>query len=470
MSTTASMNEPCSRKSPSDPITRVLVVDDDPDLLRLLDLRLCSVGYSVGTASSAEQALAYLASERFSLLITDLRMTGMDGLGLLRAAKRLYPTLPVILLTAHGTIPDAVQATRQGAFGFVTKPFDPKELLEQVDSALALSGSGSGSGADESEPTPAWRRDLVTCSPLMEDLLDQVGMVADGTARVLVSGQSGTGKEMVARAIHQASGRRSKPFFAVNCGAIPEDLLESELFGHRKGAFTGAHTDHQGLFQAADGGTLLLDEIGDMPLTLQVKLLRVLEQNEVRPVGAVRPVAVDVRIVSATHRDLGSAIQDRTFREDLYYRLNVISLTIPPLRERREDIPLLVEHFLESIARRHGARQRVFAPEGIELLARAPWPGNVRQLYNVVEQTVAFSTGEVIPVSLVQRALGAQEDGIPPLAVAREGFERDYLIRLLKVTNGNVASAARMAQRNRTEFYRLLERHKLKSATFRKHS
>ena len=444
----------------------ILVADDDADLLRLLGLRLESAGYRVSRAASAEQALSFLAVDRFGLLITDLRMGGMDGLALLRQVKRSSPTLPVILLTAHGTIPDAVEATRQGAFGFVTKPFEPKDLLEQVARALGLEGEG-GPGQTHAD-NDAWRRHVVTHSPLMHELLDQVRLVAESGVSVLVHGESGTGKEVIAQAIHDASGRVDEVFLAVNCGAIPEDLLESELFGHRKGAFTGAHREHKGLFQSAHGGTLLLDEIGDMPLPLQVKLLRVLEQGEVKPVGASGPVAVDVRIISATHQDLEAAIKRGTFREDLFYRLNVVSLTVPPLRERREDVPLLTDHFLKRVAQRSGRPPGVYAPESMEYLVHAPWPGNVRQLYNVVEQTVALSAGEVIPLPLVERAVGAAIEGIPSFAEAREGFEREYLVRLLKVSNGNVANAARMAKRNRTEFYRLLQRHSLTPSMFKR--
>jgi len=450
----------------TDASPHILVADDDADLLRLLGLRLESAGYRVSRAASAEEALSFLAAERFGLLITDLRMDGMDGLALLRQVKRDSPTLPVIVLTAHGTIPDAVEATRRGAFGFVTKPFEPKELLEQVARALGLEGEGGPRQVHAGKD--AWRRSVITRSPLMQDLMDQVRLVAESDVSVLVHGESGTGKEVIAQAIHDASPRVDEAFLAVNCGAIPEDLLESELFGHRRGAFTGAVRDHKGLFQSADGGTLLLDEIGDMPLPLQVKLLRVLEQNEVKPVGASAPIAVDVRILSATHQDLEAAIHAGSFREDLFYRLNVVSLTIPPLRERREDVPLLVDHFLKRVSQRTGRPLGVFAPEGMEYLVHAPWPGNVRQLYNVVEQTVALSAGEVIPLPLVERAVGAAIDEIPSFAEAREGFERDYLVRLLKISNGNVANAARMAKRNRTEFYRLLQRHNLTASMFKR--
>jgi two-component system, NtrC family, response regulator GlrR len=289
----------------------ILLVDDDPDLLKLISLRLTSAGYRVRTADSGETALATIAVERPSTVITDLRMPGIDGLQLFEAVHRQHPALPVIILTAHGTIPDAVNATQRGVFGYLTKPFDSQDLLQKVAAALEASGGeavGSGTAAGE------WRASIITRSPRMEDLLRQAKLVADSDASVLIFGESGTGKELLARGIHQASRRSAKAFVAVNCGAIPADLLESELFGHARGAFTGAIQAHKGLFQAADGGTLFLDEIGDMPLPLQVKLLRVLQEAEVRPVGSTQAIPVDVRVISATHRDLDSQRELGLFR------------------------------------------------------------------------------------------------------------------------------------------------------------
>ena len=312
-----------------------------------------------------------------------------------------------------------------------------------------------------------WRRELVTRSPVMEELLCQARLVADSGASVLIRGASGTGKEMLAKAIHRASERRDQPFVAFNCAAIPETLMESELFGYAKGAFTGAARDTPGLFQAAHGGTLLLDEIGDMPASLQAKLLRVLQERQVRPVGSTRSVPVDVRVISATHRDLEEEVRAGRFREDLFYRLNVVVLDIPPLADRREDIPLLASHFLSRL--RGASRKQVegFAPDAMELLVSAPWPGNVRQLANVVEQAFALTTTPLIPATLVQRALRSQPADLPSLEEARADFEREYLSRLLKITQGNVSQAARLADRNRTDFYKLLRRHQLDPALFK---
>ena len=443
---------------------RLLVVDDDPDMLRLLSMRLSSAGYQVTAVTSAETALTQLEIEHPQLVLSDVRLPGRDGLQLFDEIRKRHPSLPVILLTAHGTIPDAVEATARGVFTYLTKPYDGRELLEKIAQALAL-------GAPAATPSKAgddsWRSEIVSRSNRMAELLAEARMVAKSDASVLLRGDSGAGKEMLARAIHKASARADKPFVAVNCGAIPEALLESELFGHMKGAFTDAHANHKGLFQQADGGTLLLDEIGDMPPALQVKLLRVLQERAVRPLGASQSIQVDVRIVSATHRDLDAAMEAGQFREDLYYRLNVVTLTLPPLSARREDIPLLANHFLQRLSTKYGKRLSGFAPEALKALTMAAWPGNVRQLYNVVEQVCALSSSPLIPLALVQRALRVPTVEVQTYAEAKQRFERDYLVGLLKLTDGNVADAARLADRNRTEFYRLLQKHELTPGHFK---
>jgi two-component system response regulator GlrR len=437
---------------------RILVVDDDPGLLRLLTIRLRAENYEVEAVESAALALAATSRFRPELVITDLRMDQMDGIGLLKELQSRYPGLKVIILTAHGTIPDAVHATQLGAFGFLTKPVDKQELLDQVQKALRISGF-----MDSDED---WRSEIITRSSLVEEKLSQAHMVAGTDARVLITGESGTGKELLARAIHAASPRRAKPFVAINCSAMAENLLESELFGHIKGSFTGAVRDHQGLFQAADGGTLLLDEIGDMPMRLQVKLLRVLQENNIRPIGATDAIPVNVRVISATHRDLQQLMMSGQFREDLYYRLNVVHIDMPPLNRRREDIPLLVSHFLAQISNESGVR-KIYAPEAVELLATADWPGNIRQLANVVRQNVALSQTPIIPVELVQQSLGGTQSKLPSFDEARDEFTRSYLSQILQITGGNVSQAARLAKRNRTDFYKLLSRHQLTPEDFK---
>jgi len=439
---------------------KVLLVDDDKDLLQLIAMRLTAAGYAVTAVESGEAALAALSVARPQVVVTDLRMQGMDGMALFDAIHRDSPSLPVLILTAHGTIPEAVTATRRGVFSFLTKPFEPKVLLDTVAEAMRLSSPSLGDMED-------WRAELITRSSAMEDLLSQARRVAASDASVCIFGASGTGKELLARAIHRASPRAQAPFVAVNCGAIPEGLLESELFGHKKGSFTGAIADRRGLFQAAQGGTLFLDEIGDMPLPLQVKLLRALEERKVRPVGSHDSHDIDVRVIAATHRKLEELIASGQFREDLYYRLNVVKLYIPALVERREDIPLLANHFLSRLAERYRKTRLALAPEAMQLLVSAQWPGNVRQLLNVIEQAVALAPTEVIPESLVRQALDAGDSTLTPLDEARKAFERDYLVRILKITGGNVTKAARLAGRNRTEFYRLLERHALEPGMFK---
>lgn len=444
---------------------KILTVDDDPDILKLLGMRLKAAGYQVLAATSAEEALAQIAVTRPALVICDLRMPDMDGMALFDALHKTDPSLPMIMLTAHGSIPEAVDATQRGVFGFLTKPFDSKVLLQQVEAALRMS---SGTQAhDATDEDQSWRSNIVTRSPQMENLLGQAKLMAVSDASVFIQGDSGTGKELLARAIHQASPRHGKPFVAINCGAMPEALLESELFGHSKGAFTGAVRDHKGLFQSAEGGTLFLDEIGDMPLPLQVKLLRVLQERNIRPVGSNASISVDVRVISATHRNLAEEMKAGRFREDLYYRINVVGLELPTLAARREDIPLLANTFLQALNKKYRKNLNGFAPEAMELLISAPWPGNVRELQNIVEQTVVLSTTPLVPAALVQKALQNDIGGVVPFETARKSFERDYLVKLLKATNGSVTQAARLAQRNRTEFYKLLQRHQLTPALFK---
>ena len=438
---------------------KILLVDDDPGLLRLLSIRLRAEDYEVEAVESAEKALAILNRFRPDLVITDLRMDKMDGIGLLKELQSCAPGLRVLIITAHGTIPDAVTATQSGAFGFLTKPIDKDELIETVERAMQVSGA---SNVDED-----WASEIITRNQGLREILAQAKMVAATDARVLINGESGTGKELLARAIHRASPRSDKPFVAINCSAMAENLLESELFGHEKGAFTGATRSHKGLFQAAEGGTLLHDEIGDMPMRLQVKLLRVLQENQVRPVGSTEAIQVDVRVISATHRDLQEMMREGNFREDLYYRLNVVNIGLPTLDDRREDIPLLVSHFLQEVAKEAGQERKVYAPEAVELLVTAEWPGNVRQLYNIVRQNVALSRSPVISGELVQSSLGEHGGKLPSFSEARDEFTRNYLSQILQITTGNVSQAARLAKRNRTDFYKLLARHDLNPDSFK---
>ena len=442
----------------------LLLVDDDASLLKLLGIRLEAEGFEVISAASAEEALQVLRNHRVDLVITDLRMEGADGLELFTQIRHFYPGLQVIIMSAQGTIPEAVSATQMGVFEFLTKPIDKAVLLETIEAAL------KHSGATQAEIFEAWREHVVTRSPVMERILNQVRQVASSDVSILITGPSGSGKELLARAVHEADKDRHGPIVAVNCGALPEQLLESELFGHVKGAFTGAISEHQGLFRAANGGTLFLDEIGDMPMPVQVKLLRALQERRIRPVGSTKSEPIDVRLISATNRDLEQDMREGLFREDLFYRLNVINFHLPSLAERQEDIPLLVNHFLHTTDAFQMGRVTSFAPAALDVMIHAPWPGNVRQLQNVVQRTAALSTTPVITEALVRDALTVEDRYLPSLSQARLQFEHDYLVKVLRLTSGSVAEAALLAQRNRTDFYKLLKRHNINPEMFKESS
>jgi len=443
---------------------KVLLVDDEADLLRLWRLRLESKDYQVAVAGCGEEALATFSAFKPDVVLTDLRMPGIDGLALFEAIRNLNKSVPVIIITAHGSIPEAVEATRQGVFSFLTKPIEGSALLEEVEKAIEMTGGGSGEARENREE---WRQDIICQSAVMEELLSRAKLVAETDSTILIRGESGTGKELLAIALHRASNYRKGPFIPVNCTAIPESLLESELFGHVKGSFTGAVKSYAGLFQSAHNGTLFLDEIGDMPLHIQVKLLRVLQDRQIRPVGSSQSVAVNVRIISATHKNLEEAIRENSFREDLFYRLNVVSLELPPLHRRKEDIPLLADHFVTILTEKKDGQGKRFTPEAMKVLVEAPWPGNIRQLYNVVENAVALATSSLISEDLLYDAIKQHQKKILPLAEARRQFEQQYLIGLLQTTQGNVSQAARLAERNRTDFYKLLNRHHIVPALYK---
>lgn len=440
---------------------RLLLVDDDTSLLKLMAIRLEAEGFEVLTVESAELALQALRNNPVELVITDLRMDGASGLELFEHIRHFYPGLPVIIMSAQGTIPEAVSATQMGVFEFLTKPVDKTVLLASIRAALQRSGS------TQAEIFEDWREHIVSRSPLIERILNQVRQIASSDVSVLITGATGSGKELLARAVHDADTLRTGPLVAVNCGALPEQLLESELFGHVKGAFTGAISEHNGLFRAASGGTLFLDEIGDIPLPLQVKLLRALQERRIRPIGSTTSEVVDVRIISATNRDLERDMTDGLFREDLFYRLNVVNFHLPSLAERVEDIPLLANHFLRATRAHQMGHVTSFAPAAMDVMLGATWPGNVRQLENVVQRTAVLSTTPVIPEALVREALTVQDQYLPSLSQARQQFEHDYLVKVLRLTSGSVAEAALLAQRNRTDFYKLLKRHHINADSFK---
>jgi two-component system response regulator GlrR len=427
---------------------RILVVDDDPDLLHLIGIRLSVAGYAVTQASSGEEALERFHADHPQAVITDLRMDGMDGHALFTRLHEEAPSLPVIILTAHGTIPDAVAATQRGVFSFLTKPFDGKELLERVAAAVSLSPQVLPASEDG-----RWREEIVSSSVVMDELLRQARRVADDRGPLLLLGPPGSGKAALARAIHGAGPRAGKAFVTVLASVLPPDELEKQLFG---GTGVGA------MLRNADGGTLFIDEIGALPAAAQARLLPLVRSSD-EMFGRARSGLPDVRVVAASALPLERAIRDGSFRPDLYYALAATTLRVPSLADRLEDLPLLVAHFLA----RHGGHRR-FSPEALALMQEAAWPGNVRQLENVVEQSVRQSVTPLIPASLVQKLLRDElEHEMAGFDAARRAFERDYLQQLLQTTGGNVARAARIAQRNRTEFYKLLARHGLDPASFK---
>ncbi len=441
---------------------RLLVVDDEQDVLSLLETLLKKDGHEVETATSGEEALAKMEENIPDLVITDLYMDGMNGMQLMESIHSKTPLLPVIILSGQAQIRDAVKATHMGSTAFLTKPIDKDKLSEQVRYTLNVSANGR----KDSE----FAEGIIYKSNIMAELVDLSMAVAATNVTVFISGETGTGKEIFARAIHKGSERSGAPFIGINCGAIPEQLLESELFGHEKGAFTGAATRHEGLFRAANGGTLFLDEIGDMPLSLQVKLLRVLQDMEVRPVGSTKTYSIDVRIISASHRDLDEMVNSGEFRSDLYYRLKVVPLEMPKLSERCEDIPLLADHFLEEHAQANNKKKKHLSPESLDYLMAAKWPGNIRQLNNVIELCATLSKTKTIALSLIRMGCQDRSKQMKTLKQAKLEFEKNYLIGILKISSGHVANAAKIAGRNRTEFYKLLNLHNIEPAKFRSKS
>lgn len=449
----------------------ILVVDNDQSLLRLMKMRLEAAGYQALLASSGAEALTRSHETACDLAIVDLQMAGMDGLTLLQELLRQHADLPVMILTAHGTIASAVEATKRGAYDYITKPFDAKDLLHRIDKALEVRRLKGEVAQLRSFVQERYHFDnIIASSAVMQQILRQVTQIAMTDSAVALYGESGTGKELIAKAIHAASRRSRGSFVALNCGALPEGLLENELFGHVKGAYTGADQTRGGLLQQAHGGTLFLDEVADLALPLQVKFLRVLQEREFYPLGAGQPTKVDFRLIVATNRDLWQAVSDGTFREDLYYRIHVIPIFLPPLRERQEDIPLLAYDCLQRLSRALAKSLRGFTPEAMQLLLQHDWPGNVRELANVVERAVVLATQDMITpdvlllgkpaAKLPQRALG-------PLKDAEEQFERGYLIQVLTATHGNVSQASALAGKYRADFYKLLRKHGLEPATFK---
>ncbi|MEW6570534.1 MAG: sigma-54 dependent transcriptional regulator [Nitrospirota bacterium] len=447
---------------------KILVVDDDINLLELLKMRLESANYDVETYSKEEDALNALQQETFDLSIVDLQLISQDGISLMEEFHKINPEMPVIILTAYGSIESAVEAMRRGAYNYLTKPFDPRELLFQVEHAI-----------DNMKLTHEVKRlkelieerynfkNIVGKSEKMQEVLERVSRIAETDSTIFIYGESGTGKELIARAIHLASPRRERPFVAINCAAIPETLLESELFGYQKGAFTGALKSSKGLLVQADEGTIFLDEIGDMPLSMQVKLLRFLQEKQLYPIGSQNPIEVDVRVIVATNKDLNEMVKEGQFREDLFYRIHVIPLQIPPLRERKDDIPALVEHFINKFNQQMKKEVRGLTPAAMQKLMLYDWPGNVRELENRIEYAVAMTQQDIITDDLILTAKSKSEP-LKPLRESRADFERNYLINILQITKGNVSRAAKLAGKYRADFYNLLKKYGIFPESFKK--
>ncbi len=427
---------------------RVLVVDDEENLRRTLSVGLHQAGYEIETAASGTDAIARLSHAIYDIVITDVRMPGPDGLAVLEEVKRVHPATLVIMMSAYGSTDLAIEAVKRGAADYIGKPFRSDELVLTLRKAQERERLRRENARLRREVARAWGLEsVVHRSAAMAEVLSTAEKVADFKTTVLITGESGTGKEVVARGIHQSSVRRDAPFVAINCGAIPENLLESELFGHVKGAFTDAGRNKKGLFEEADGGTLFLDEVGELPVALQVKLLRVLQDSEIRRVGDVRTVSVDVRVISATSRDLDRDVEEGRFREDLFYRLNVIRIPIPPLRERREDIPVLAEHFFARHAARLGRRVARISPGTMSFLEGLPWPGNVRELENAIERALVLSEDGTVDEGAFRGlpSVGPAATGADSLSIKRAVrlIEEDLIRRALERTGGNRTHAAR---------------------------
>ena len=449
---------------------KVLVVDDDKNLLELMKMRLESSGYVVTTALREQEAKNAVAGDIFDLAIVDLQLAEQDGISLMEDLHRVLPEMPVIILTAHGSIGSAVEAMKRGAATYLTKPFDARELILQIE--RAMENRRLTAEISRLKGLLAERygfENIIARSEAMGRVLEVVSRIAQTDSTVYIHGESGTGKELIARALHLASARKEKPFVAINCAALPETLLESELFGHEKGSFTGAVRTSKGLFAQAHEGTIFLDEIGDMPLSIQSKFLRVLQERQFTPVGGEGSVSVDVRVIVATNKDLNQQVAQGLFREDLYYRIHVIPLELPPLRERKEDIPLLVDHFIRKYGKQMNKVVKGLAPKALQRLMLHDWPGNVRELENTIEYAMAMTRDDVIGEDGVLPAKAGLSDGpLKPLKESKDAFEKEYLINILKVTRGNVSSAAELAGKYRADFYNLLKKYELNPGDFKK--
>lgn len=448
---------------------RILVVDDDLTILDVLRIRLEIAGHIVTVTDNEQEALQLVKQECFDMALIDLQLKHSDGITIMQELQLACPDMPVIIMTAYSSIETAVKAMQNGAFNYVLKPFNSQDLLLQLDRAVEKSRlSAEVKRLREFSSQKFSIHGIVAQSAAMQAVIEQVRRVAGIDSTVYIQGESGTGKELIAKALHMESPRCNEPFLAINCAAIPETLLESELFGYEKGAFTGAVRKSKGIFERANRGTIFLDEIGDMPLSLQAKLLRVIQERQFFPIGSESSMDVDVRIIVATNKDLEEEVKKATFREDLFYRIHVVPIVLPPLRERKDDIPPLVFHFLAEFGERMNKKGLHLTPSAFRKLAAYDWPGNVRELGNVIEYAAAMCDSDVISDDLILRSREVPDAVLLPLKEAREQFEREYLTNLLQITRGNVTEAARLADRYRADLYLLLKKYSIKPETFKK--
>jgi len=442
---------------------KVLVVDDDLEMCGLLSDVLKGEDFSVTAIHDSFEASKILKKEEFDVIVTDLKMKGLKGLDLLEEAKNVAPLTPVIIITAFGTIESAIKAMKMGAYDYITKPFQMDELVITVKKALENRLLKKEIVRLKKEVESRYHfHQMIGKSPSMQKIYDLIERISDTSSNVLITGESGTGKELVAKAIHYNGTRKEGPFIAVNCAAIPETLLESELFGYKKGAFTDAKSDKKGLVFEANQGTLFLDEITEMPLTLQAKLLRVIEERELRPLGDTNSYLIDVRIISTSNRDIGSSIQQGRFREDLYYRLKVIDIEMPPLRERREDIPILVQHFINKFSKEQKKGISGVSEDALKILLNYSWPGNIRELENIIQRAITLSQHEVIlpedlPASIIQKIDEKLFEKALEEKFTLDQLEKEYIKRVLIETGGNKSKAAERLGLDRKTLYRKLE-------------
>ncbi len=451
-------------------MNKILVVDDDQNILNVINLRLEANNYRVDTTLQAEAAVTIARSKVFDLALVDFKLASKkNGIELMGELHQIDPEMPIIILTAYGTITDAVQAMKKGAYSYLTKPFDDQELLLQIKNGLEKRKlSNEVKRLRDIVKGMNGLENIVGESKKMKEVMGQVIQAAKTDSNIYIYGESGTGKELVAKNLHVASSRRDFPFLAINCAAIPEALLESELFGHEAGAFTGATRSRKGVFELAHKGTLFLDEISEMPSTMQVKLLRVLETMEFNPLGNEKLVKVDIRIVVASNKKLEEEVKRGTFREDLFYRIHVIPIKLPPLREKKEDILLLAEFFLQKYTKKMDKAMKGFSVAASQKLMLYHWPGNVRELENTIERAVGMSIKDVITEDMILPTQGIEKKDLQPLKSAKADFEKEYLVQLIRLTHGNVTQAAKLAGKYRADLYDLLKKHNIKSADFKK--